>query len=350
MPNYQSPVRTKSLVGLPAGSFTQEEVLSPLMLNGPSLAGKNSFVASGAGSGSPLIRRPSLTAAELEAQRQLQSQGQSQPGSSTPTPPAAVPAVAPSPTKAKAKTSPQIPTKVSPSKVKVNGDSRKAAGDKRSKQEKAILFDLMRTAKPIFRRWREMAAGHLEWAKAVERSDVYSRKVRNQRSRREMKHTNGKKRRESFEDEEEEGAQSERSSRHSWEERRKIKRRTLTRATNPRTDEQLAVRLREVGVVLNLVFAWNWSLMAGPILRTMNSTSDGGRRVPSLMLPEAISPLLLKAIRSTTEYGCLRILTATRRLSGWIASSTFRSLGSGSWTIFSRYLSKKEIWIRPRQD
>lgn len=252
MPNYQSPVRTKSLVGLPAGSFTQEEVLSPLMLSGPSLAGQKSIVGSGAGAGSLLLRRPSLTAAELETQRQLQSQGQGQGGPSTSTPPP----VAPSPTKAKPKTSPQISTSTFSAKVKLNGDGKKAADDK-IRKERAAQFDFMKTVKPILKRWRERAAGHLKWVKAVERSDAYSKKVREQKSRGEIQHVNGKKRRESSGHEDEEDTQSDRSSRASREEKRKIRRRTSKKREEPRSDEMLADRLREVSVTFYLSLSGN---------------------------------------------------------------------------------------------
>lgn len=252
MPNYQSPVRTKSLVGLPAGSFTQEEVLSPLMLSGPSLAGQKSIVGSGAGAGSLLLRRPSLTAAELETQRQLQSQGQGQGGPSTSTPPP----VAPSPTKAKPKTSPHISTSTFSAKVKLNGDGKKAAGHK-IRKERAAQFDFMKTVKPILKRWRERAAGHLKWVKAVERSDAYSKKVREQKSRGEIQHVNGKERRESSGREDEEDTQSDRSSRASREEKRKIRRRTSKKREEPRSDEMLADRLREVSVTFYLSLSGN---------------------------------------------------------------------------------------------
>lgn len=218
------------------------------MLSGPSLAGQKSFVGSGTGSGSLLLRRPSLTAAELETQRQLQSQGQGQSGPSTSTPPA----VAPSPTKAKPKTSPQIPTGTFSAKVKQNGDVRKVSDDKRIRKERAAQFHFMKTVKPVLKRWRERAAGHLKWAKAVERSDAYSKKVREQKSRGEIQHVNGKKRRESSGHEDEEDTQSDRSSRASREEKRKVRRRTSKKGEAPYTDEELADRLREVSVTLYL--------------------------------------------------------------------------------------------------
>lgn len=111
--------------------------------------------------------------------------------------------------------------------------------------ELADAYDDNLVIKQAWKRWKEKAKSTLEWLKAVERSDQYSKKIQKRKSMGDMRSiVNAKKRRESFENGDDD-MRSERSV-GSASTGRRVRPRLSHKYEKPRTDEELAKRLREV--------------------------------------------------------------------------------------------------------
>ncbi|THH12412.1 hypothetical protein EW146_g7728 [Bondarzewia mesenterica] len=204
---FQLPTKPiKSLFGYASlqsvGSVSSEDILSPLQLTGPPLAGRPTPPS--------LQNRPSVSGSPTPAEPLASTSGILKPS------PPEVPS----------------PTLTRPSPPRLNGKGKERAGDTATLGEKASRFlNSSIVVKRSFQRWAARATERAAWTAAVRRSDAYSKRVHRQRLS--DGQSANKKRRESN------GSTAEPPS------LKRSRKRVSGQYVPPRSDDELAQRLKE---------------------------------------------------------------------------------------------------------